>query len=331
MSWPIWIVLASTGLVIEPGTPDALCPTAAQVQDAVDSRVGRIELGEGEHFTARYTIVRRPLSGDVVRLELLDPAGELRLQRDLPMAGETCATLAQTIALVLDHFFRDLGAVRPTPPATAPLETRATPAPPPAPVAETSASPPPPSEPPAPPPQTRAPWSFRAALLSGGAWAPASFAFGVEGSASQGPVRLGLSGLWLPHRAEEVVGPAVATLHAAQLRASVAVLAELPRVQIFAGGEVLGSIERASSRGSAADSQVTGFSPAVGGHAGVDFRAFSWGGAGLRAALDWVPDAWAPSYVVRAETPSGASRSVEVFSEPIRGFVGGALFFVLRE
>ncbi|HLV21460.1 MAG TPA: hypothetical protein VKZ49_11275, partial [Polyangiaceae bacterium] len=81
----------------------------------------------------------------------------------------------------------------------------------------------------------------------------------------------------------------------------------------------------------AADSQVTGFSPAVGGHAGVDFRAFSWGGAGLRAALDWVPDAWAPCYVVRAETPSGASRSVEVFSEPIRGFVGGALFFVLRE
>jgi hypothetical protein len=43
-------------------------------------------------------------------LVILDPTGTELASRELPMRGESCSTLAQAIALVVDQFFRDLAA-----------------------------------------------------------------------------------------------------------------------------------------------------------------------------------------------------------------------------
>src|SRR5262249_7409810 len=46
--------------------------------------------------------------GDRVRLELFDPKGDRKLERDLPLAGESCSTMSQVVALVLERYFSDL-------------------------------------------------------------------------------------------------------------------------------------------------------------------------------------------------------------------------------
>src|SRR5262245_36473463 len=120
---PLLATLAlAGGLRVETTAPDALCPDPESVRRAVGARVGQIE-GSGE-WRASYTIVHRPDvaggGGDVVRLELRDPAGTLRMQRDLPRSTESCLELAQAIALVLDLSFRQ----------TAPADTSGPAAPP---------------------------------------------------------------------------------------------------------------------------------------------------------------------------------------------------------
>jgi hypothetical protein len=97
---------SSSGLRVETTTPDALCPELGQVRAAVSARLGAIEAA-GE-WLASYALVHRPDAdaGDVVRLELYDPGGRLRLRRDLPRAGESCTAVAQALVVVLDSFFR---------------------------------------------------------------------------------------------------------------------------------------------------------------------------------------------------------------------------------
>jgi hypothetical protein len=101
-------VVAGTGLRVETGTPAALCPDIAEVRHAVSERLN-IE-GEGE-WVASYDLVHRPQreSEDVVRLELRDPAGRLRLRRELPRSGASCVALAQAVAMVLETYFRHPG------------------------------------------------------------------------------------------------------------------------------------------------------------------------------------------------------------------------------
>ena len=99
--------LAAGGLRVETGSPEALCPDLGQVRAAARARLGDIE-AKGE-WLASYTLVHRPDApdgGDVVRLELTDPAGRLRLRRDLVRAGESCAALARALVVVLDAYFR---------------------------------------------------------------------------------------------------------------------------------------------------------------------------------------------------------------------------------
>jgi hypothetical protein len=60
----------------------------------------------------------------VVRLELRDPEGSLRLERDLPLQGQSCRDMAQVIALVLDRYFRSLSAGEPAEAPTAEASTR---------------------------------------------------------------------------------------------------------------------------------------------------------------------------------------------------------------
>jgi hypothetical protein len=102
------VMAAGAGLHVETGTPAALCPDVAEVRRAVRDRLN-IE-GEGE-WLASYDLVHRPQSesGDIVRLELRDPAGRLRLRRELPRSGASCVALAQAVAMVLEAYFRHPG------------------------------------------------------------------------------------------------------------------------------------------------------------------------------------------------------------------------------
>jgi hypothetical protein len=98
----------SSGFTLETGSPDALCPALEVAQEAVTRRLGALVV-EGR-WRARYTIAHAP-SGtprDFVRLELFNPEGRAELVRDLPIEGESCRTMAEVIALVLDRYFRGL-------------------------------------------------------------------------------------------------------------------------------------------------------------------------------------------------------------------------------
>ena len=103
----LWALVSGSGLRVDTSTPDALCPDLGQVRAAARARLGDIE-AEGD-WKASYALIHRPdgaEAGDVVRLELHDPAGRLRLQRELPRAGESCASLAQALVVILDAYFR---------------------------------------------------------------------------------------------------------------------------------------------------------------------------------------------------------------------------------
>ena len=100
----------SPGFVLETGSPDAFCPDLSQTRAAVTRRLGALQVDGHRGWRARYTIGHAPTSTqrDFVRLELFGPEDTVELVRDLPMAGESCSTMAEVIALVLDRHFRGL-------------------------------------------------------------------------------------------------------------------------------------------------------------------------------------------------------------------------------
>src|SRR5437868_8979778 len=114
----LWAMVGASGLRVDTSTPDALCPDLGQVRAAARARLGDIE-GDGD-WQASYALIHRPdgaEAGDIVRLALRDPSGRLRLERDLPRAGESCASLGQALVVILDSYFR-----HPSDPAQAPVE-----------------------------------------------------------------------------------------------------------------------------------------------------------------------------------------------------------------
>src|SRR5688572_15537513 len=115
MPWFTVLTLVG-GLLVETGSPDALCPDLASAEAAIHARLGELEAGDSANWRLRYTMGHAPAatSGDFVRLELYDPENELRLSRDVPLAGESCATVARVMALVIDRFFRAMGAEQET-------------------------------------------------------------------------------------------------------------------------------------------------------------------------------------------------------------------------
>jgi hypothetical protein len=121
------------GITVEAAAPDAFCPAVDAARDAVRARVGKIDVPDGGSWKLLYTLVHSPgrAQGDTIRLELRDPSGLLKLERELPIAGESCGTLAQIIALVIERYFRELSsAARPTVPAApAPLVPERSPPP----------------------------------------------------------------------------------------------------------------------------------------------------------------------------------------------------------
>ncbi|HEY3665149.1 MAG TPA: hypothetical protein VGL19_04075 [Polyangiaceae bacterium] len=99
------------GLAVETDSPDALCPDLVTTREAIHNRLGTLTLESGNRqgWTVRYTVGHAPgTDGDFVRLQLLDPAGQSRISRDLPVGGDSCATLAQAMALVIERYFREL-------------------------------------------------------------------------------------------------------------------------------------------------------------------------------------------------------------------------------
>ena len=112
----------ASGLVIETGSPDALCPDLPTTRQAIYNRLGTLALeGEQRGWVARYTVGHAPTTqGDFIRVLLIDPAGTERLVRDLPSAGAPCGTLSQAIALVVERYFRELAPVE-EPPAPTPV------------------------------------------------------------------------------------------------------------------------------------------------------------------------------------------------------------------
>ncbi|RYZ09185.1 MAG: hypothetical protein EOO73_05340 [Myxococcales bacterium] len=124
----------TSGFTLETGSPDALCPALEVTREAVTRRLGSLVVDGRKGWRARYTIGHAPFGNprDFVRLELFSPEGRVELVRDLPMEGESCRTMAEVIALVLDRYFRGLVAddQRPdepapsTPPEPAPQPSR---------------------------------------------------------------------------------------------------------------------------------------------------------------------------------------------------------------
>ncbi|HEY3498739.1 MAG TPA: hypothetical protein VGK73_28805 [Polyangiaceae bacterium] len=121
-SWVPVLGLLS-GLTVETGSPDALCPDLASAEAKIGSRVGALE-GPRSAWRVRYTIVHAPDSttGDFVRLQIFDSADELRLSRDLPLTAESCDTMAQAMAVVVERFFRALVGERASEPEVEPAQ-----------------------------------------------------------------------------------------------------------------------------------------------------------------------------------------------------------------
>lgn len=120
--------------------PEQTCPGPRQVTDALVARLPGVVLPNGQ--TPRPGMLRLAVAtdpGGSIRLDLADPEGTPLLHRVLAVTrgpGE-CAALADTIALIIERYWREVG-----------YDAPATPPPPPP-------NPPPPPAP-APPPTVRA-------------------------------------------------------------------------------------------------------------------------------------------------------------------------------
>jgi hypothetical protein len=119
------VVLGAAGLTVDSLSPDALCPPLEETRVAVAARLGSVEL-EGT-WRATYLLVHRT-QGDFVSLSLRDPDGALRLERELPVQGGSCATLSRVIALVLERFFLRPEQATPSEPTALLLEPPSQPA-----------------------------------------------------------------------------------------------------------------------------------------------------------------------------------------------------------
>jgi hypothetical protein len=105
-------------VVLDAGPAHDGCPNLELTQRAVSERV-RAESESGQ-WSARYVVTQSSVPGEseIVRLELSDPEGRVRLRREFALAGEDCEHVAEAIALVLERYFADLAAESELPPAS---------------------------------------------------------------------------------------------------------------------------------------------------------------------------------------------------------------------
>jgi hypothetical protein len=301
-------LVTAGGLRVETGTPAALCPDIGEVRRAVRER---LNVEGGGEWLASYDLVHRPdaQAGDVVRVELRDPAGRLRLRRDLPRSGESCVALAQAVALVLESFFR-----RPSEPGD---EVGGTTAPGIAAAPERPAA---------------LGWGPGLDLL--GAWAvgPSGPALAVNvwyGPGSASPWAFGVDGVWLATEQRLTIdlgasGQATATARSTLLRGWVARrLRVAAPVELLLGPEVVVGIDRMHPTGVPGGMSNVRAAPGAGGRAQLRLRLAPRVALSLVAALDVTPPALAGRFEI-----DGLSR--ELFPVPtIRLFVGAGLALTL--
>ena len=118
------------------------CPSATELHDSLEARLpGVVREPGGELPLIGLRVSPEAAPGAGLRLELIDANGAVVLERALRQAGTsrtddaTCAALADTVALIVARFLREIGYQGPparTPPAPAPAAALATPPPPPA-------------------------------------------------------------------------------------------------------------------------------------------------------------------------------------------------------
>jgi hypothetical protein len=356
MTVPVWLLLAdlATALVIETGSPDALCPDLSQTREAVVARLGTLKVSKGG-WRARYTIGHAPESaeGDFVRLELWDPNGELRLQRDLPLEAGACATMSHAIALILERYFRSLvagppsaeaalphpGAQHSEDGATAPTDgepgaaaaaqapTSASPT--------TSASTAAPSRPTAqdrpstPAPSARQPQPQRVVALSAGlgyAGPPSTAATQLSAAADlSDALRLGLTGLIEFSPESEPVGSGAVHVRRYPLRLWLGWLWRSGQLSGTLGPELLLSVE--VGRGDGIDDQDTGVRVAggVGLGGGVALALSERLGLCLSGGLDVTPPALAGEFVLDPD-------SEPVLASPwAAGFAAAGVLFTIPQ
>jgi hypothetical protein len=102
---------------------DAVCPSPTQVRAAIEARLPGVLVPIEQE--ARVEALSLSLSTDrtsgAQSFTLVDPAGTLRLRRELPppasAAAEECPALAETVALMVERYLQDLGYRAEAPPA----------------------------------------------------------------------------------------------------------------------------------------------------------------------------------------------------------------------
>ncbi len=302
-------LVAAGGLRVETGTPAALCPDIGEVRRAVRDR---LNVEGGGEWLASYDLVHRPDAdaGDVVRVELRDPAGRLRLRRDLPRSVESCVALAQGVALVLEAFFR-----RPTEPP----DDSATTAPP----GIVSAAPARPAV---------LGWGPGLDLLGGWADGPSGPALAVDvwyGPGSASPWAFGVEGVWMATAQRLTIdlgasGQAAATARSTLFRGWVARrLRVAAPVELLLGPEVVLAIDRMVPTDVPNGMSNVRAAPGAGGRAQLRLRLAARVALSLVAAFDVTPPALAGRFEIDG-LPG------ELFPVPtIRLFVGVGLGLAL--
>jgi hypothetical protein len=160
-------------------TPDQSCPAARPVTEALAARLPGFVLPHGQ--AARPGMLRLAVTTDAtgIRIDLADPDGAPLLHRVLAVArapGE-CAALADTIALIIERYWREVGYdAPPLPPPTPP------PPPPPPP-------PPAPAAPPAPSTVVEKGHTAGPDATAAGGTTRLSFALSLAGRAGDGGAR----------------------------------------------------------------------------------------------------------------------------------------------
>lgn len=298
------------GLRVETGTPDALCPEIGEVRRAVRDRL-RVE-GEGEWLVS-YDLVHRPLaeSGDVVRLELRDPEGRLRLRRDLPRSGESCVALAQALVLVLESYFRHpADPVEDERPASAMPAIAAAPAPvPPAPLGRGPAV------------------ELLGAWAAGTSSSPA-LALDVWYGA-RAPWAFGVEGVWMTSAQRQTIdfgsGQGTGTLRSALLRGWVARRLRLaPPLEVLVGPELVVGLDRMVTVDIPGATSNARAAPGAGGRAHLRLRLAPRVTLSLVAAADVTPRSWAGYFEI-------GNVAGELFPSPeVRLFIGAGLGVALH-
>jgi hypothetical protein len=305
--------VVSGALRVESRSPDALCPDAGQVSEGARRRIGEIE-GSGD-WLASYTLVHRPEAGeaDVVRLELTDPAGRLRMERELPRAGESCTAVAQALVLLLDAYFRS--------PADEPVDDA--PARPPAATVAMAPAPAPAAAP------VRVPPRLTVGLLGGWQGGPSSAALG--GGLGVGFRRrwvAGVEGTWTVQQQDQAVTSQGATgtvaLRTATVRLYLARRFALgPRAALLAGPEALLALDRLVTEGLPEGTSNVRGAGGPGLRASLRVPLSDVVTIGLTAAADYAPRGWAGRLAFE-DAPG------ELFPSPrLRLFSGVEVGFVL--